>query len=95
MGAKEERGGGFRETGRRAWEGGRRESARGRENERNLSISSFLARFLVLSPSNQRHVDYCEGQHYRFFGIRDFPSLKLGFRDFKAKSGRYSGLKEK
>ena len=51
--------------------------------------------FLVLSPSNQCDVDYCEGPQYRFFGIRDFLSLKLGFRDFKAKSGRYSGLKEK
>ena len=29
----------------------------------------------------------------RFSGIRDFPSLKLGIRDFKAKSGRDSGLK--
>ena len=29
----------------------------------------------------------------RFFGIRDFPSLKLGIRDFTAKSGRDSGLK--
>ena len=28
----------------------------------------------------------------RFFGIRDFPYLKLGIRDFKAKSGRVSGL---
>ena len=28
----------------------------------------------------------------RFFGIRDFPCLKLGIRDFKAKSGRDSGL---
>ena len=26
-------------------------------------------------------------------GIRDFPYLKLGIRDFKAKSGRDSGLK--
>ena len=29
----------------------------------------------------------------RFSGIRDFPSLKLGIRDFKAKSGRDSALK--
>ena len=29
----------------------------------------------------------------RFSGIRDFPSLKLGIRDFTAKSGRDSGLK--
>ena len=29
----------------------------------------------------------------RFSGIRDFPSLKLGVRDFTAKSGRDSGLK--
>ena len=29
----------------------------------------------------------------KFSGIRDFPSLKLGIRDFKAKSGRDSGLK--
>ena len=29
----------------------------------------------------------------RFFGIRDFPYLKLGIRDLKAKSGRDSGLK--
>ena len=29
----------------------------------------------------------------RFFGIRDFPYLKLGIRDCKAKSGRDSGLK--
>ena len=29
----------------------------------------------------------------RFSGIRDFPSLKLGIRNFKAKSGRDSGLK--
>ena len=25
--------------------------------------------------------------------MRDFPYLRLGIRDFKAKSGRYSGLK--
>ena len=30
---------------------------------------------------------------FRFSGIQDFPSLKLGIRDFKAKSGRDSGLK--
>ena len=67
MRAKEE-GRGFRETGRRACEGlrsardgERRKSARGRKNEGNLSISSFLARFFVLSPSYQCHVDYCEG----------------------------------
>ena len=29
----------------------------------------------------------------RFSGIRDIPSLKLGIRDFIAKSGRDSGLK--
>ena len=29
----------------------------------------------------------------KFFGIREFPYLKLGIRDFKAKSGRDSGLK--
>ena len=29
----------------------------------------------------------------RFFGIRDFPYLKLGIRDLKAKSRRDSGLK--
>ena len=29
----------------------------------------------------------------RFFGTRDFPYLKLRIRDFKALSGRYSGLK--
>ena len=29
----------------------------------------------------------------RFFGILDFPYLKLGIRDLKAKSGRDSGLK--
>ena len=29
----------------------------------------------------------------RFSGIRDFSSLKLGIRNFKAKSGRDSGLK--
>ena len=29
----------------------------------------------------------------RFFGIREFPYLKLGIRDFKAKSRRDSGLK--
>ena len=29
----------------------------------------------------------------RFSGIRDFPYLKLGIRDFAAKSGRDSGLK--
>ena len=29
----------------------------------------------------------------RFFGMRDFPYLKLGIRDLKAKSGRDSGLK--
>ena len=33
------------------------------------------------------------GLGFRFFGIRDFPSLKLGIRDFTAKSGRDSGLK--
>ena len=29
----------------------------------------------------------------RFSGIRDIPILKLGIRDFNAKSGRDSGLK--
>ena len=29
----------------------------------------------------------------RFFGIRDFPYVKLGIRDLKAKSGGVSGLK--
>ena len=29
----------------------------------------------------------------RFFGIRYFPYLNLGIRDFKAKSGGDSGLK--
>ena len=29
----------------------------------------------------------------RFFGIQDFPYLRLGIRDFKTKSGRDSGLK--
>ena len=29
----------------------------------------------------------------RFFGIRDFPYLKLGIRDLKAKSGGVWGLK--
>ena len=29
----------------------------------------------------------------RFFGIRDFPYLKLGIRNLKAKSGGVSGLK--
>ena len=29
----------------------------------------------------------------RFFGIQDFPCLKLAIRDSKAKSGRDSGLK--
>ena len=29
----------------------------------------------------------------RFYGIRDFPYLKLGIRDLKAKSRRDSGLK--
>ena len=29
----------------------------------------------------------------RFFGIRDFPYLKLGIRDFKVKSGGVLGLK--
>ena len=29
----------------------------------------------------------------RFFGIRDFHNLNLGIWDFKAKSGRDSGLK--
>ena len=29
----------------------------------------------------------------KFFGMRDFPYLRLGIRDFKAKSGRDSGLK--
>ena len=28
-----------------------------------------------------------------FFGIRDFPNLKLGIEDFKAKSMRDSGMK--
>ena len=28
-----------------------------------------------------------------FFGMRDFPYLRLGIRDFKAKSGRDCGLK--
>ena len=30
----------------------------------------------------------------KFFGIREFPYLKLEIRDFEAKSGRDSGLKE-
>ena len=29
----------------------------------------------------------------RFFGIQDFPYLKLGIRDLKEKSGPDSGLK--
>ena len=29
----------------------------------------------------------------KFFGMRDFPYLRLGIRDFKANSGRDSGLK--
>ena len=29
----------------------------------------------------------------KFFGTRDFPYLKLGFRNLKAKSARVSGLK--
>ena len=29
----------------------------------------------------------------RFFGIQDFPYVKLGIRDLKAKSGGVSGLK--
>ena len=29
----------------------------------------------------------------KFFGIWEFPYLKLGIRDFKAKSGQDSGLK--
>ena len=29
----------------------------------------------------------------KFFGMRDFPYLRLGIRDFQAKSGRDSGLK--
>ena len=29
----------------------------------------------------------------KFFGMRDFPYLRLAIRDFKAKSGRDSGLK--
>ena len=29
----------------------------------------------------------------KFFGMRDFPYLRLGIRDFKGKSGRDSGLK--
>ena len=29
----------------------------------------------------------------RFFGTRELPHLKLGIRDFRAKSGRISGLK--
>ena len=29
----------------------------------------------------------------RFLGIRDFPHLKLGIRDLKAKPGRVSGFK--
>ena len=28
-----------------------------------------------------------------FFGMRDFPYLRRGIREFKAKSGRDSGLK--
>ena len=32
------------------------------------------------------------GSPKRFLGIRDFPYLTLGIRDFKAKSGRDSGL---
>ena len=33
------------------------------------------------------------GVSNKFFGMRDFPYLRLGIRDFKAKSGRDSGLK--
>ena len=29
----------------------------------------------------------------KFFGMRDFPYLRLGIRDFKARSGRDRGLK--
>ena len=29
----------------------------------------------------------------KFFGMRDFPCLRLGIRDFKGKSGRDLGLK--
>ena len=29
----------------------------------------------------------------KFFGIRDFPNLKLGIRDLRVKSGGVSGLK--
>ena len=33
------------------------------------------------------------GSQIGFFGTRDFPYLKLGIRDYKAKSGRVWGLK--
>ena len=44
------------------------------------SFSSFIVIALYKGPSG-------------FFGIRDFPYLKRGIQDFKAKSGRDSGLK--
>ena len=43
-------------------EGRSRESARGRKNEKKLSIFTFLARFLVFSPSKQCHIDCCGPQ---------------------------------
>ena len=43
------------------------------------------ARFLAGCHAKKRVLN-------RFFGIRDFPHLKLGIRDFKAKSERDLGL---
>ena len=42
--------------------------------------------YMGVSPGSQRVPN-------RFFGIRDFPYLRFGIRDCKAKSGRHSGMK--
>ena len=58
-----------------------------REKSRSLSFSPQ-------SPLPFSHLPFpFDACHNSFFGIRDFPYLKLGIRYFKAKSGRDSGLK--
>ena len=46
-----------------------------------------LGPIITLVPSTDVRVSN------NFFGMRDFPYLRLGIRGFKAKSGRDSGLK--
>ena len=61
----------------------------------------FFCYFCVISNTatalNAKMLDITESPLQRvtnrIFGILDFPYLKLGIRDLKAKSGRDSGLK--